>query len=48
MDHYFPNSAWVRIYRETFDALQSYRIAQGLTSCDQAIERLLKVAGEDG
>ncbi|HEY1832181.1 MAG TPA: DUF6084 family protein [Acidimicrobiales bacterium] len=48
MDHYFPNSAWVRIHRDTFDALQAYRTLQGMTSCDQAIERLLKEAGEEG
>jgi hypothetical protein len=48
MDHYFPNSAWVRVHRDTFDTLQVYRISRGLTSGDQAIERLLKEAGKEG
>jgi hypothetical protein len=47
MDHYFPNSAWVRIHRDTFDALQRFRSTRGLPTWEQAFERLLKEAGED-
>ena len=27
MDHYFPNSAWLRIRKDTFDRLYDYRVA---------------------
>lgn len=41
MDHYFPGGGWIRVDRETLDALGRYRSAHGLTSWEQAIERLL-------
>lgn len=47
MDHYFPHSAWVRVDRDTFDALRHFRSSRGLPTWDQAFERLLKEAGED-
>jgi hypothetical protein len=42
MDLHFPGAAWLRLRRETFDALHRYRINQELVSWDDAIERLLK------
>jgi hypothetical protein len=48
MDLYFPNSAWVRIGRDTLDDLQRFRAGRGLPTWDQALEQLLKEAGEDG
>lgn len=45
MDMYFPNSAWVRVRRDTLDDLQRYRAEQALPTWDQAFERLLKNAG---
>jgi hypothetical protein len=44
MDMHFPGSAWLRLGRETFDALHRYRIGQELMTWDDAIERLLKEA----
>lgn len=44
MDLHFPGTAWLRLGRESFDALHRYRARQGLTSWDDAIERLLKEA----
>jgi hypothetical protein len=44
MDLHFPGSAWLRLRRETFDALHRYRINQELMTWDDAIERLLKEA----
>jgi hypothetical protein len=41
MDMYFPNSAWLRLQRETFDRLHAYRAEHALTSWEQAVERLL-------
>lgn len=47
MDLYFPNTAWLRLGRETLDALQSYKAARALLTWDETFERLLKEAGED-
>jgi uncharacterized protein DUF6084 len=44
MDLHFPGVAWLRLRRETFDALHRYRINEELMSWDDAIERLLKEA----
>jgi hypothetical protein len=44
MDMHFPGSAWMRLGRDTFDALHRYRIGQELMTWDDAIERLLKEA----
>ena len=41
MDLYFPGSGWVRLDRETIDALARYRSAGGLTSWEQTIAALL-------
>jgi hypothetical protein len=48
MDLYFPNSGWMRVSRDTLDALQRYKSARALPTWDQAFEHLLKQAGEDG
>jgi Family of unknown function (DUF6084) len=45
MDMYFPNSAWVRVRRDTLDDLQRYKVEQALPTWDQAFEQLLKRAG---
>ncbi|HTC70926.1 MAG TPA: DUF6084 family protein [Acidothermaceae bacterium] len=44
MDLHFPGAAWLRLRRETFDALHRYRINEEFMSWDDAIERLLKEA----
>jgi hypothetical protein len=41
MDHYYPNSVWLRVPRDVFDRLQQYKLRQGLPTSDQALERLL-------
>ena len=48
MDLYYPNSGWVRVQRDTLDALQRFRADRALPTWDQAFEQLLKEAGEDG
>ncbi|HKE76205.1 MAG TPA: DUF6084 family protein [Acidimicrobiales bacterium] len=48
MDHYFPGSGWLRLRRDTLDALQRYKVAEALPTWDQALERLLKQAEEEG
>ena len=42
MDLHFPGTAWVRLDRETFDALHRYRAEKQLRDADEALQRLLK------
>lgn len=48
MDLYFPNSGWIRVQRDTLDRLQRYKAERALMTWDQALEHLLKQAGELG
>jgi len=41
MDAYFPNGGWIRIRRETIDALQAFKARGAMTSWDEALEALL-------
>jgi hypothetical protein len=41
MDTYFPGGGWIRLHRDTLDALLRYRSAHGLTSWEQALDGLL-------
>ena len=47
MDHYFPNSAWLRLRKELFDALSDYKVAHSLPSWEAVIEQLLARAQEE-
>jgi len=47
MDHYFPNSAWLRIRKDTFDRLYEYRSRNALLTWERTLESLLK-ASEEG
>jgi Family of unknown function (DUF6084) len=44
MDAHFPDAGWVRLRRETLDALRAYRSERVLPTWDDAVERLLKEA----
>jgi len=46
MDSYYPNVAWICLHREVFDRVNEYRARHGLTSWDQALERMLGLAAE--
>jgi hypothetical protein len=48
MDLYFPNSGWLRVQRDTLDALQAFKAARGLPTWDQAFSQLLKDVGVEG
>jgi hypothetical protein len=48
MDLYFPNTGWLRLRRETLDALQRYKSQRALLTWDETFERLLKESGADG
>jgi Family of unknown function (DUF6084) len=41
MDSYFPGGGWIRLHRDTLDALLRYRSARGLTSWEQTLDGLL-------
>ncbi len=42
MDLYFPNSGWLRLDRQTIDALQQFKASRALPTWDQALAQLLK------
>jgi hypothetical protein len=42
----FPGTEWVRMRRDTVDALAHYRHVHGLTSWDDAVTSLLDPVGE--
>jgi uncharacterized protein DUF6084 len=41
MDSYYPNSAWICLRRDVFERLYEYKSRHGLTSWEQALERML-------
>jgi Family of unknown function (DUF6084) len=45
MDLYFPNGGWIRLRRETIDALTRFKAERAIPSWDDALELLLKEAG---
>lgn len=46
MDQYFPGSAWLRLRRETVDALGEFKSRASLLGWDDAVRELLRKAGE--
>ena len=44
MDVHFPEAGWVRLRRETLEALRAYRSERVLPTWDDTVERLLKEA----
>ena len=46
MDLYFPNSAWIRLRRDTLDALQRYKARQAMPTWDDVLVALLGRAAE--
>jgi Family of unknown function (DUF6084) len=46
MDTYFPGGGWIRLDRDTLDALARYRSARGLTSWEQVLGGLLAETSE--
>jgi hypothetical protein len=41
MDHYFPDSAWIRVDRETFERLVAFRARRALTGWEAVMGALL-------
>jgi hypothetical protein len=46
MDHYYPNSAWLRLERDVFERLYEYKRYHGLATWEQAVDRLLPLKKE--
>jgi hypothetical protein len=42
MEHYYPNSAWLRIRQDVFDRLHQYKMQAGLATWEEALESLLE------
>jgi hypothetical protein len=47
MDRFFPGSGWIRVHRDTLDALQRFKAKGALPTWEDAFAALLKQAGED-
>jgi hypothetical protein len=47
VDAYWPDSAWIRVRRDTFDALHRFKGREALTTWEETIEALLQRAGAD-
>jgi hypothetical protein len=45
MDLYFPGSGWIRLRRDTIDALTRYKAERAIPTWEDAFELLLKEAG---
>ena len=41
MDIYYPNSAWLRLRRDTFERLYEFKVKHGIPTWEQALEKLL-------
>lgn len=49
MDRFFPGGGWIRLNRETIDALQAFRGRCAVVTWDEALARLLQyAAAEEG
>lgn len=47
MDQYFPGGGWLRLSRDSLDALGRFKASRALPSWEQTFEALLKEAGQD-
>ena len=45
VDHYFPNTGWLRLSRDTIESLAHYKSVRGLTTWEATLESLLAKAG---
>ena len=41
MDHYYPNSAWLRLSRDTFERLAEYKRQHAIPTWEEAFDRIL-------
>ena len=43
IEHYFPNSAWIRLRRDAFDLLYDYKVRRGFPTWEAAVEALVSM-----
>jgi hypothetical protein len=48
MDTYYPNSAWLCLRRDVFERLYQFKVAHGIPTWEQALERMLPALEEAG
>ncbi len=41
MDQHYPNSAWLRLQRDTFDRLYAYKVRNGIPTWEQMLDKLV-------
>lgn len=41
MEHYYPNSGWIRLHSDTLAALHAYKTERGLNTFDESVSELL-------
>ncbi len=46
MDAYYPNMAWIALRRDVFERLYEFKARHGLTTWEQALERMLGMTAE--
>ncbi|MGA7223099.1 MAG: DUF6084 family protein [Candidatus Acidiferrales bacterium] len=46
MDMYYPNSAWLSLHRDTFEKLYQFKVREGITTWEEALERALSALPE--
>jgi hypothetical protein len=47
MEHYFPNSAWIRLQKDAFDLLYNYKVGRGFPTWEAAVESLLLASEQE-
>jgi Family of unknown function (DUF6084) len=47
MEHYFPNSAWIRLRKDAFDKLYDYKVSKGFPTWEAAVEALLRASEQE-
>jgi hypothetical protein len=47
MEHYFPNSAWIRLRRDAFNGLYDYKARMSLPTWEAAVEALLRASEQE-
>ncbi|GCE24298.1 hypothetical protein KDK_80980 [Dictyobacter kobayashii] len=47
IEHYYPNSTWIRLQREVFDQLYRYKVEHGQPTWEGALTQLLAQARQE-
>ena len=47
IQHYYPNSAWIRLHKDAFDQLYQYKATHSLPTWEEVVLHLLQASGEE-